>query len=197
MLFSTMRIIVLTCAMGLISACGGKEDLSKSPEPMGNFLLGHNVVKADNVQTGPLSRKANPDDWEKSVKNAIEARLGRYKGNHYIHIGTHIDAYVLAVPGLPLVATPKSVLIISVNIWDNKTQEKLTEKPKQFVVFERSKKPTLIIGSGIVNTKAEQMENLSRNAARLIHKWLLENKQWFGDQGAAEKIAEKAAKARN
>lgn len=179
MFLPAIRIVALTFSFGMISACGGKEDLSKPPEPMGNFLLGHNIVKTDGVQLGPFSRKANPDDWEKSVKNAIQARLGRYEGNQYIHIGTHIDAYVLALPGVPLVASPRSILIISVNVWDDKTQKKLTDKPKQFTVFERSEKPTLIVGSGIVNSKAEQMENLSRNAARQIHKWLLKNKQWF------------------
>lgn len=180
--FSTIRISVLVFVIGLLGACGAPEDLSKPPEPMGDFLLGHNVVKADDVQIGPLSRKARPEDWEASVSNAIKARLGRYKGDHFIHLGTHIDAYVLALPGVPLVATPKSVLVISVNVWDDRTGKKLTEKPKQFTVFERSEKTTFIVGSGLVNSKAEQMQNLSRNAARLIHKWLLENKQWFGVQ---------------
>ncbi|PCH86056.1 MAG: hypothetical protein COB88_09025, partial [Flavobacteriales bacterium] len=75
----------------------------------------HNIIVADAAQAGPLSRKADPDDWEAALKTAIDARLGRYEGDKYFHIGTHVDAYVLAIPGVPLVATPKSVLIISVN----------------------------------------------------------------------------------
>ena len=178
--YSVVRFITLIITFGLLAACAGKEDLSGTPEPMGDFLLGHNIVVAKDAQQGPLSRKADPDDWETALKEAIEKDLGRYDGDHYFHIGTHVDAYVLAVPGVPLVATPKSVLIISVNVWDDRTQEKLTEEPKQFTVFERSEKSTFIIGSGIANSKAAQMRNLSRNAARLIRLWLLQNKQWFG-----------------
>jgi len=163
----------------LLAACGAKDDLSQPPEPMGDFLLGHNIVKAKDVKIGPLSRKATPEEWEKSVSEAISARIGRYDGTHYFHLGTHIDGYVLAQPGIPVVAAPKSVLIISVNVWDDETGEKLTEKPKVFTVFERSNAPAFIIGSGLVNSKEQQMQNLSENAARHIHKWLLENQQWF------------------
>jgi endonuclease III-like uncharacterized protein len=56
----------------------------------------------------------------------------------------------------------------------------MTEEPHQVIVFERSQKSTFIVGSGIVNSKAEQMQNLSRNLARQISKYLQQNKQWFG-----------------
>ena len=177
---SVLRVVTLTGLLGLLGACASQEDLSKPPEPMGDFLLGHNIIVADAAQQGPLSRKADPDDWEAALKKAIDERLGRYDGDHYFHIGTHVDAYVLAIPGVPFVATPKSVLIISVNVWDDRTGRKLTAEPKQLTVFERSEKSTFIIGSGLRNSKAAQMRNLSRNAARLIQKYLLENPEWFG-----------------
>ena len=177
---SVLRAVTLTGFLGLLGACASQEDLSKPPAPMGDFLLGHNIIVADAAQQGPLSRKADPDDWEAALKKAIDARLGKYDGDHYFHIGTHVDAYVLAVPGVPFVATPKSVLIISVNVWDDRTGQKLTAEPKQLTVFERSEKSTFIIGSGLRNSKAAQMRNLSRNAARVIQKYLLENPEWFG-----------------
>ncbi len=177
---STMRITVLTFILGLLAACATPNNEKEPLLPMGDFLLGHNIVIADDAQAGPLSRKADPDDWEAALKEAINDRLGSYDGDHYFHIGTHVDAYVLAVPGIPLVATPKSVLIISVTVFDDRTRRKLTEEPKQLTVFERSEKSTFIIGSGIRNSKAAQMRNLSRNAARLIQKYLLENPEWFG-----------------
>jgi len=177
---SVLRVVTLTGMLGLLGACAGQEDLSKPPVPMGDFLLGHNIVVADAAQQGPLSRKADPDDWEAALKKAIDERLGKYDGDHYFHIGTHVDAYVLAIPGVPFVATPKSVLIISINVWDDRTGQKLTAEPKQLTVFERSEKSTFIIGSGLRNSKAAQMRNLSRNAARLIQKYLLENPEWFG-----------------
>ncbi len=190
------RMMICGALLGLLAACGGKEDLSKPPKPMGDFLLGYNVVKATDAKAGPLSRKAAPAEWEAAVADTIKARLGRYQGNHLFHLGTHIDGYVLAKPGIPLVAAPQSVLMISVNVWDDATQKKLTEKPKQFVVFEKSKKPTLIVGSGLVNSKQEQMQNLSRNAARLIHKWLLDNKQWFESAEVTKTTARPVARAK-
>lgn len=179
-IFPAIRMTVFSCVLGVLAACSGLDDPSEPPLPMGNFLMGHNIIVADDAQAGPLSRKANNADWAVALKTAIDARLGQYDGEKYFHIGTHVDAYVLAIPGVPFVATPKSVLIISVNVWDDATGKKLTEKPKQLTVFERSEKSTFIIGSGLVNSKAVQMRNLSRNAARVIQKYLLENPEWFG-----------------
>ena len=193
MLFITaIRKPALVCVLGFVAACAKQEDLSLPPEPLGNFLLGHNIIVADDAQQGPLSRKAEADDWESALKEAIDADLRRYDGTKYFNIGTHVDAYVLAIPGVPLVATPKSVLIISVSVWDDSTGQKLTEEPKQLTVFERSEKSTFIVGSGITNSKAVQMRNLSRNAARLIRNYLLENKQWFGVVEDTEAAAEGA-----
>lgn len=177
---SIIRMIVMSCALGVLGACTAKDDLSEPPVPMGNFLLGHNIVVADKAQKGPLSREASADDWETSLKAAMDARFGRYEGDNYYHIGTHIDAYVLAIPGIPLVAAPKSILIVSFNIWDDKTREKLTDEAVQLTVFEHSEKNTFILGSGLTNSKAAQMKNLTRNAARMIQRRLLENPEWFG-----------------
>jgi len=178
--FSAVRMTVLICVLGLLGACTSKDDLSEPPVPMGNFLLGHNIIVADAAQKGPLSREADADVWETALSSAMEARFGRYSGDKYYHIGTHVDAYVLAIPGIPFVAAPKSILIITINIWDDATGEKLTAEPKQLTVFERSEKNTFILGSGLTNSKAAQIKNLSNNAARMIQKYLLENPEWFG-----------------
>jgi len=179
-LFSAVRVSVLICVLGLLGACASKDDLSEPPVPMGQFLLGHNIVVADKAQKGPLSRDADADVWEAALKSAIVARFGRYEGDKYYHIGTHVDAYVLAVPGIPLVAAPKSILIITINVWDDATGEKLTVEPKQLTVFENSEKNTFILGSGLTNSKAAQIKNLSNNAARMIQRYMLENPEWFG-----------------
>lgn len=178
--FSAVRMTVVICVLGLLGACTSKDDLSEPPVPMGNFLLGHNIIVADAAQKGPLSREADADVWEAALSSAMEARFGRYDGDKYYHIGTHVDAYVLAIPGIPLVAAPKSILIITINVWDDATGEKLTAEAKQLTVFERSEKNTFILGSGLTNSKAAQLKNLSNNAARMIQKYLLENPEWFG-----------------
>lgn len=179
-LFSAVRVTALICVLGLLGACASKDDLAEPPLPMGNFLLGHNIIVADAATKGPLSREASADVWEAALKSAMEARFNRYEGDKYYHIGTHIDAYVLALPGIPLVAAPKSILIITVNVWDDATGEKLTAEAKQLTVFEHSEKNTFILGSGLTNSKAAQIKNLSNNAARMIQRYLLENPEWFG-----------------
>ena len=178
--FSAARLSVMIFMLGLLGACTGVDDLSEPPAPMGTFLLGHNIVIAKDTQKGPLSREASEEELEKAVKSAIDARFGRYEGSKYFHIGTHIDAYNLAVPGIPLIAAPKSVLIITINVWDDSTGQKLTAEPKQLTVFEHSEKNTFVLGSGLTNSREAQIENLSKNAARMIQRFLLENPEWFG-----------------
>lgn len=180
LLFSAARKTVLICVLGLVAACSSTADLDEPPVPMGNFLFGHNIVVADKAHKGPLSRQADADEWEAALKSSMEARFGRYEGDSYYHIGTHVDAYVLAVPGIPLVAAPKSILIVTINVWDDSTGQKLTAEAKQLTVFEYSEKNTFILGSGLTNSKAEQIKNLSNNAARMIQQYLLENPEWFG-----------------
>ncbi len=177
---SAIRVIILTCALGVLAACAGIEDPNAPLEPLGNFQLGHTVIVTENAKMVPPSRRADLDAWKTLMIGDIDKRLGRYEGEKLYHLGVHIDSYVLAVPGVPLVAVPKSVLVVSLSVFDNATQQRITEEPHQIIVFERSQKNTFIIGSGIVNSKAEQMQNLSRNLARQISKYLQQNKQWFG-----------------
>lgn len=186
-ILTTARSFLLVATLAFTAACATNDDLNEPPIPMGDFLLGHNIVVADQAVLGPLSRKADPEDWKLSLTNAIDKRLGqtRYDGTRYFHIGTHIDAYVLAVPGVPLVASPKSILIISINVWEDATGKKLTEEPVQLTVYE-GRPDKSIIGSGLTQSAAQQMENLSRSGAKAILKFLLENKAWFGDDPVPE-----------
>ena len=91
-----------------------------------------------------------------------------------------VEGYVLAQPGIPVVASPKSVLVVSVTIWDDEKQAKLNEEPEVITVFERLSGETAI-SSGLTQTKEQQMLNLSRNASLKIHQWMLEHPEWFGD----------------
>ncbi len=146
---------------------------------MGDFRLGHNVVVAENAQIGPLSRVASEEELQSALAAAVEERLGSYDGERLYHLGIGINAYVLALPGVPLVLKPKSVLVISVTLWDNATQSKLNDTPRQFTVFEGLSAETLV-GSGLTQNKQTQLERLSRNAARKIQDWILEHPEWIG-----------------
>ena len=166
------------CLVLALAACG-KSDLAEPPVPLGDFALGLNIVYADKVEMVPISRKATPDEWERVMKKAVQDRFGRYQGTKLYNIGISVDGYALAPPGIPVVAAPKSVLVITANIWDDAAQKKLNEVGKQFTVFE-SLSGESVIGTGLTSNRKQQMDALAYNAVKKVETWLLENPEWFG-----------------
>lgn len=170
--------------LGLASAGFGlsgcqTNDLKEPPVPLGDFALGHNIVVTSNMQKVAISRKATPEQWEKSLEQAMEDRFGRYEGAKLYNIGISVDAYALAPPGVPLVLSPKSALGVTVTIWDDAAQKKLNEEGKQIIVMEKMSGET-VVGSGLTKSAAQQMDTLSYNAAKAVEGWLLEHPEWFG-----------------
>jgi len=188
------RIIVSVLALISLVACTNPNDLDKEPKELGDFLLGHNIVVAPNLTKGPASRDASKEEWIKAMTSAVDERFGRYDGDKYYHLGISVEGYVLAIPGVPIVASPKSALILNVTVWDDAKGMKMNEKPEQITVIESFSGNTLL-GSGLTQSKAKQMKNLSRNAAKLIQNWMVRQKMengWFegnsaetGDLGTA------------
>ena len=166
-------------ASGLgLSGCQ-TNDLKEPPVPLGNFSLGHNIVVTSNMQKVAISRNATPEQWETSLEQAMEDRFGRYDGDKLYNIGISVDAFALAPPGVPLVLSPKSALGMTVTIWDDAAQKKLNDEGKQIIVMEKMSGET-VLGSGLTQSAAKQMEILSYNAAKAVEGWLLENPEWFG-----------------
>ena len=187
-----MRRFMAFIGLLLATACTNANDLDEEPAYLGNFRLGHNVVVAPNLTRGPASREAGKEEWTGAVTQAITERFSRHEGTKLYHLGVSVEGYVLAVPGVPLVASPKSALILNVTAWDDAAGEKLNEKPELITVVETIS-PRTVIGSGLTQSKEVQMEHLSRNAAKLIENWLNrqnDNLGWFEDDGrpAKEKI---------
>lgn len=177
-----MRIFVALMGLALLAACGGiRDDLADVPDPVGAFRLGHNIAVVNEPVQGPFSRTVEDAEWQAAMVTAAEYRLGeaRFFGDKYYHVGVAVEAYVLAFPGIPMVYSPKSVLIFSVNFFEDSTQIKLNDEPIQITVFEPCCTIPLI-GSGFMRDKAEQMEGLSFNAARAIERTMRENADWFG-----------------
>ena len=172
-------LMIVALAAALLAACAPKDDLAEIPLPIGDFYLGHNIVVADKAQIGPLSREATAEELQTALHDAVQARMGRYQGDLYFLLGINIDAYALAIPGIPVVAKPKSILVASVTVWDDAKGVKINAEPKQFYVFE-STTPETFISSGLTQNKAQQLSNLSYNMARKIEDWLRENEDWFG-----------------
>lgn len=175
----SVRLAAAALALALIAGCERRNDLTDPPVDLGPFDLGLNIVVADNAQKVPISRDATPDEWERSLSRAVEDRFGRYDGDRFYNIGISVDGYALAPPGVPVLVTPKSVLVVTVNVWDDERGQKLNGAGTQFTVFE-SMSGEQVIGTGITRTKQEQMDALSYNVAKVIENWFLEHPQWFG-----------------
>ncbi len=170
--------LVLAC-LGLWACSSEPEDLTQTPEPIGQFRLGHNIAIADNVVLGPFSRELSETKLEASVQNAVAERLRRYDGGGLYHLGIIVGGLVLAQPGIPVVYAPQSVMIVDVTVFDNTTRKKINEKPKRITAGEGFRNATPFLGSGLVRTADEQLENLSEGVARQIEDWLKENEDWF------------------
>ncbi len=166
----------------LLAGCA-KPDLNEPPVDLGPFQLGLNIVVADNMKKVPISRDATEEEWETGLKKAVQDRFGRYGGDRLYNIGINIDGYALAPPGIPVLAAPQSVVVVSANIWDDANQAQLNTEAKQFTVFENLSGES-VIGTGLTSTKNEQIDALSYNVAKAVEGWFLENPQWFDAAGA-------------
>ncbi len=176
---SLARILAATALM-FLAACGSKENLGVKPPPIGDFRMGHNVVVGDTAKQIPPTRGATGAEWEAAFEKEIAARMGRYDGEGLYHLGVSVDAYALAIPGIPVVVKPKSILVFSVTVWDNETRTKLNPVAKQITVLEGGGfSEASIIGSGLMRNKNEQMRLLSASGARAIQGWLRNNEAWF------------------
>ncbi len=190
--------VALIAAIGL-SACTDLDALARKPEPIGEFSLCFNAVVAPNLVKGPASREASEEEWVASIEQAIDARFRRFEGTQLYHFGVSVNGYVLAHPGVPVVLSPKSAVIITLSVWDDAESKKLNEEPKQITVLENIDGAS-IVGSGLTKTAEQQMEDLSFNAAALIEKYLREQHKendWFAlrpvEEVTEEDVAEEDA----
>lgn len=178
-----IRILALILGFAVLTGCASSV-VNEPLVPMGDFKLGHNIVVASKMQKGPISRDATEDEWVNALTGALDQRFGRYSGEEFYHFGVSVEGYMLAPPGVPLLYTPKSALIINVTVWDDGAQRKLNDEPHQMTIFETTGTDSIIIGSGIGRNKEEQLAGLSRNAARAIETWMSEQHEkhrWFTD----------------
>jgi hypothetical protein len=175
-----LRRFLLTGLLTLtLAACSLPESADRPEVDLGNFQLGYAIVVAKNAQKIPPTREATPEEWEAVLKEEIVNRFGGYEGDKLYHIAVNVDGYALAVPGVPVVLSPKSAMVISVSLWDDASGAKLNETPKQITVLE-SLSANTVVGSGLTTSRDDQMRNLAQNAARAIEGWLVENRaEWF------------------
>ncbi len=179
------RIFALLFGLLLLAGCAQRSIEVDDPMlDLGNFELGHNIVVASKMQKGPVSREATQEEWIEALTSAVAARLGRYEGEALYHLGISVEGYMLAPRGLPLVYKPKSALILFVTVWDDAAGRKLNETPYRMIVFESTEATSFLFGSGYSRTREQQIRGLAFNAAKMLEKWLAEQRAeygWFTD----------------
>jgi hypothetical protein len=176
--FITRRLGLLLAAALAVSACTSGKELGNERVELGDFRLGHAIVVAENATMGPASRRAEPAEWEASLTAEIQRRFGRYDGDTLYHVAIGVQGYVLAVPGIPLIAAPKSVLVVGVTIWDDAAQKKLNDSPHRITVLESLSGETAV-SSGLTQSAEQQMQNLSENAVAAVERWMATKTDWF------------------
>ena len=179
-----MRLVKLCFGLLILASCAPEVQDKVTQKGMGDFRLGYAVVVGEELVQGPLSRQGDPDLIIASVKSAIEKQLSDYKGSKYYHVAVKLEAYILAQPGVPLVFSPKSTLILQVGLWDNVTQQRMAE-PEQIRVVEPIRIRSLI-GSGYTQNAEEQTNVLAKEGARMIEEWLKNKHEmagWFSSRG--------------
>ena len=173
-----LKSLLLVLGLGLLAACESN-DLKKPPAPLGDFVMGHNIVVADNAQVPGISRKVTADAWEAAMTAAMDDRFGRYEGSRIYNFGISIDGFVLAPPGVPVVASPRSALIITVHVFEDATQTQLNPGGKQLTMVEGMSAESFI-GSGWTQSKDQQLARMAYRGALAVQNYLLEHPEWFG-----------------
>lgn len=171
--FATMTLL-----LSFVSGCGF-DIPSAPPSSLGDFTLAQTIVLTDTTVKGLISREASVEDFSQALETAVQEQLAPYKGSKPYIMGIRIEGYNLAPPGIPVVLSPKSALILYVSIWQ-KTKENnfKNEHKERFLIFE-TLSPELMIGTGHTRTRQQQIDDLSKNAALQISQWLGRNVAWF------------------
>lgn len=175
-----MRNLLLILFVGLVAACSPTRDLGEPAEPIGNFELGQGFgLVAKDVTKAPASRDASEEDWKSALGEAINNRFSRFSGGQVFHVSITVDGYMIAPPGVPLVLSPKSVLIFRPVIVDVDGNVMFDENGdlEQITVIESFSAETAL-GSGLTLSREEQIKDLAEAAARATENWM-RKQDWF------------------
>jgi hypothetical protein len=170
--------IAAALLLALLAACA-RNDLAEPPMPLGEFALGLNIAVADKVQMVPISRPAEPKDWEAAIaRRWTTASASRYQGSKLYNIGISVDAYALAPPGIPVVAAPK---VGAGGHGEHLGRRSAEEAEPRGPADHRLRKPVGRDGDRhrADADKQQQMDALAFNAAVKVEDWLLEHPEWF------------------
>ncbi|MCD9149443.1 hypothetical protein [Pseudophaeobacter flagellatus] len=180
------RILALLASMVLLAACE-ETQLDEAKEDLGDFNMRVSFVYTDKALQWPLSRSAEPSEWNEPIERALEARLGRYDGAGKYDVAITLEGFLLATGGIPVLVNPKSAAVVNVFVYDVSTKSYLVRE-HQMQIFEDTTGESAIIGSGYSRTKAEQIDGLALKIVDGLEEYMAEQHAengWFDGASAA------------
>lgn len=183
-LFSLLAVVLASCAAPDPNAP------LPATKPIGDFKLGILAVSAEGVQKGPMSRDATPEELQAALETELRRRFGSLTGSKFYNMSVTINAYALARVGVPLLFTPSSAMITTVNFWDDAKQKIILDEDKRFTVLEKLTGKSFV-GSGLTMTREEQLHEIVMRTADRIEAYMREHEDAFRAT-AEEKAAAKA-----
>jgi len=190
------RIIALFATLSLLVACG-ETRLDEAPEDLGAFQARILHVYTEKALQWPMSRSADHSEWTDPIKSALETRLRRYEGGQQYDVAVTLEGFMLAPAGVPVLFSPKSVVVVNVFVYDVE-QERFLAKKHQMEIFESTTGESALVGSGHARSKQEQIQGLAVNIADKVEEWMAEQHReqgWFAPRDSAEDQADPAAAA--
>jgi len=181
-----IRILSMFAALALLAACG-ETRLDEAPEDLGAFQARVTHVYTEKALQWPLSRNAEHSEWTAPIKNAVDTRLRRYEGSQEYDVAVTLEGFMLAPPGVPVLFSPKSAVVVNVFVYDV-AEEKFLAKKHQMEIFESTTGESALLGSGHARTKQEQIQGLAINIADKVEEWMAEQhaeQGWFAPRPAA------------
>lgn len=178
--------------MMFLGSCGIVTKTDGPVKPIGDFAMGFVSVVATNAGAPTISRKATPEELSEAVKSAVTTRLSRFEktdSTRFYNLGIAIEGYLLAKPGVPILLSPQSVMIIKFWVWDDAKGQKIEEEAIVLNIIEEASGKSLL-GSGLTQTAEEQLASLARVAASEIEVRLRKRNfddGWFKPQPLLEK----------
>ncbi len=185
-----IRTIAILSLAALLAACG-ETRLDEPPEDLGAFKARVLYVYTEKALQWPLSRSADHSEWTAPMQNALDGRLGRYQGSQEYDVAVTLEGFMLAPPGVPVLLSPKSAVVVNVFVYDVAARTYLARK-HQMEIFESTTGESAILGSGHARTKQEQIAGLSVNIADAVEEWMAEQhaeQGWFAPRPAGAPVA--------
>ncbi|WP_264212158.1 hypothetical protein [Leisingera thetidis] len=182
-----IRILALLASLALLAACG-ETRLDEAPEDLGAFQARVTHVYTEKALQWPLSRNAEHSEWTVPIKNALDTRLRRYAGAQEYDVAVTLEGFMLAPPGVPVLFSPKSAVVVNVFVYDV-AEKKFLARKHQMEIFESTTGESALLGSGHARTKEQQIQGLAVNIADKVEEWMAkQHKQegWFAPRPAAE-----------